>query len=275
MKYDRDGNPLKNKELTTNPELSASSAELMVEKQTQNDQDMVENQTQNDELVVENQTEVEDTKPEPVKQSAPAESWKILREKAQKAEKERDEAIRYAKEIEARTKASPEIPEEDYSVNVEEDSLVEGKHLSKVNKHIKKLEEQLKSYQQQTAMNATESKLKSQYPDFDTVVCKENLESLRYAYPEIANTINSSTDLYSKAVSAYTMIKKLGITNEDIYAEDKALAQKNASKPKPLASVSPQQGDSPLSKANAFANGKITDDLKKQLWREMNEIRKG
>ncbi len=267
MKYDRDGKPLETKEMKTLSDLPEVPEEPM--------EDMVEKPTQNDESVVEKQTEVEDTKPEPVKKISPQESWTILREKAQKAERERDEAIRYAKEVEARTKVAPEIPEEDYAVNVEEDALVEGKHLSKVNKHIKKLEDQLKSYQQQTAMSATESKLKSMYPDFDSVVCKENLENLRYAYPEIANTINSSTDLYSKAVSAYTMIKRLGITNEDVYAEDKALAQKNASKPKPLASVSPQQGDSPLSKANAFANGKITDDLKKQLWREMNDIRKG
>lgn len=36
--------------------------------------------------------------------------------------------------------------------------------------------------------------------------------------------------------------------------------------------LSPQQGDSPLSKANAFANG-LTEDLKKQLQKEMFEAR--
>jgi hypothetical protein len=54
---------------------------------------------------------------------------------------------------------------------------------------------------------------------------------------------------------------------------DKLRAQKNAAKPKPLASVNPQQGDSPLSKANAFANG-LTDDLKKQLRKEMEDARR-
>jgi hypothetical protein len=54
---------------------------------------------------------------------------------------------------------------------------------------------------------------------------------------------------------------------------DRAAAQKNASKPKPLASVSPQQGDSPLSRANAFANG-LTPELQKQLRQEMEEARK-
>ncbi len=50
--------------------------------------------------------------------------------------------------------------------------------------------------------------------------------------------------------------------------------QKNASKPKPLASVNPQQGDSPLSRANAFANG-LTEELKDQLRKEMSESRRG
>ena len=59
----------------------------------------------------------------------------------------------------------------------------------------------------------------------------------------------------------------------DNYKTDRELAQKNASKPKPLASVSPQQGDSPLSRANAFANG-LTNELKAQLRKEMEEARK-
>ena len=85
---------------------------------------------------------------------------------------------------------------------------------------------------------------------------------------------NSSNDLYSTAVSAYTMIKNLGIAPKgDDFMVQKAQAQKNAAKPKPLASVNPQQGESPLSKANAFANG-LTDDLKAQLLKEMYAARR-
>jgi hypothetical protein len=91
---------------------------------------------------------------------------------------------------------------------------------------------------------------------------------LRAAYPEVAATINSSSDLYNQASSAYTLIKKLGIHNPDAYKAEKAIVQENAAKPRPTASLSPQTGDSPLSNANAFANG-LTDDVKKQLYREM------
>jgi hypothetical protein len=41
-----------------------------------------------------------------------------------------------------------------------------------------------------------------------------------------------------------------------------------------MASISPQQGDSPLTKANAFANGELTPELKAQLWKETNQYRR-
>jgi hypothetical protein len=203
---------------------------------------------------------------------APQESWKMLREKAERAERRAEELERMI--LEAQSKKQPET-EEDLNVSVEDDSLVEGKHLSKVNKKIQNLERQLKQYEQQSSLSSTEIKLKTQYPDFDSVVSADNLNNLRSMYPEIAHTINSSSDLYSKAVAAYTMIKKLGISpQEDLYKQEKELAQRNAAKPKSLASISPQQGDSPLSKANAFANGTLTDELKAQMWKEMNQYRK-
>jgi hypothetical protein len=141
---------------------------------------------------------------------------------------------------------------------------------------MRKLENPIKNYQSQSTISSTESRIKSQYPDFDSVVSQENISQLSAQYPEIANAIGSSSDLYSQAVSAYTIIKKLGISpesNTDMYAKDRERAKVNAAKPRPLASVSPQQGDSPLSKANAFANG-LTEDLKKQLFKEMVEASK-
>ena len=201
----------------------------------------------------------------------PQDSWKTLREKADRAERRAEELERMIMEAQSK---QPE-PEEDLNVSVDDDSLVEGKHLSKVNRKIQNLEKQLKQYEQQSSLSATEIKLKTQYPDFDNVVSADNLNNLRSMYPEIAHTINSSSDLYSKAVAAYTMIKRLGIApQEDIYKQEKELAQRNAAKPKSLASISPQQGDSPLSKANAFANGTLTDELKAQMWKEMNQYRK-
>jgi len=210
----------------------------------------------------------EETQAPVVEETPQAKNFRALREKAARIERERDEAMRRLQELE-----SAKNPEEDYSVNLGDDDLAEGKHLSKMQKQIKKLEAKLKQTELQSTATLAEAKLKMQYPDFDAIVSKDNVETLRLMYPELAHTLNSSTDIYSTAVSAYTMIKKLGIHQEDAYAADRERAQRNAVKPRPLASVNPQQGDSPLSHANAFANG-LTDELKAQLLKEMMDARR-
>lgn len=259
IKYDAEGMPIK----SVAPEFIAPELEPEIQQV----------QTDHTEPITQVLEEVEESPIVPqAKSPSPQESWKVLREKTERAEKR-------AAELEAALLAAQsnksESPEEDLGFSLEEDALAEGKHLNKVQKKIQKLENQLKQYEQQVAMTTVETRLKSQYPDFDAVVSVENLSNLRAAYPELATTINATSDLYSKAVSAYTMIKKLGIApQEDTFQQEKMQAQRNAVKPKSLASISPQQGDSPLSKANAFANGNLTEDLKKQLWKEMNEYRK-
>lgn len=206
--------------------------------------------------------------PEAPKENDASRNLRALREKSERIERERDEAIRRLQEMEA--VRAPQAPQEDEDFHLAPDELAEGKHLSKVDKKIKKLEEQLRQYQQQSTTTNVETKLRTQYSDFDKVVSRENIDSLREQYPELAATINSSPDLYNKASSAYTMIKKLGIYQDDMYKADVARAQKNAAKPRTVTSISPQQGDSPLTRANAFANG-LTEELSKQLRKEMND----
>jgi len=195
-----------------------------------------------------------------------------IRLRKEQAEKERDEAYRLVQQIKEQNAKKKEPKEDDFDLSIGEDDLVEGKHLGKVAKKIKKLEEELKQYKQTSTAATVETKLKNKYNDFDKVVSRENVEVLSKDYPELANTLRSNQDLYSQAVAAYTMIKQMGIYKEDKYASDRAKAEENASKPRPLASVSPQQGQGPLSRANAFANG-LTDELKDQLIKEMNDAR--
>jgi len=203
-----------------------------------------------------------------------ARNFRQLRESKERAERERDEAYRILREVELRKQqAQPQQEEENLDFSIAPDELAEGKHLSKVDKKIKKLEQQIQAYQRRSYEDITEARIKSQYPDFDKVVSQDNVSALRSTYPELAETLNSATDLYTKAISAYTLIKKLGIQPDRSYDMDKEIALRNAAKPRPLTSVSPQQGESPLTKANAFANG-LTEDLKTQLLKEMREVRR-
>ena len=174
----------------------------------------------------------------------------------------------------AQPKTIEPIEELDEDLELGDDDLTEGKHLKKVMKNlnakIKKQNEMLKAQQQQAVELAIEARIKAQYNDFDSVVNQDNLRMLSIMHPEVASTIyNSNGDLYAKSVSAYTMIKNLGIYEKSAEQEmNKELIAKNHAKPRPLTSISPQQGESPLSKANVFASG-LTESLKKQLHKEM------
>lgn len=214
------------------------------------------------------------------KEETPADrNFKALRELRAKAEQERDQALRRAAELEARYASHPfkdqsqDAQEEYQEIGIGNDDIAEGKHVKQVSSEVKKLRAELRQYKEQSVASLVEARLKMEYPDIEKVVTKENIEILGIQEPDIAATINDSQDLYKKAVAAYKLIKKFGIQPEDNYQEDRIRAQVNAAKPRPLASVSPQQGDSPLSHANAFANG-LTDELRAQLLKEMMNARR-
>lgn len=196
----------------------------------------------------------------PQQETDSARNFRAIREAKERVERERDELYNRLKQIEARQAPTPED-----DINLRPDDLVEWRV---VQKKINQLEQKFSQAQQQTQEHTVEARLKAQYADFDQVVNKDTIETLRLTHPEIAQTINESTNLYSKAVSAYTMIKKLGIIPDADVKRDMQRAQANISKPKPLASINPQQADSPLSHANAFANG-LTKELQEQLRKEM------
>lgn len=206
--------------------------------------------------------EHEQSHPKPRIKENEAKNFANLRQKAEQAERERDVAIRRLQEIEQQS--------EEFTLGP--DDIAEGKHLKKIHQkisnEIKSLKEELQTYRKQTTEATTEARIKATYHDFDSIVTADNLASLRNSYPELASTLQSSPDLYSQAVSAYTMIKKLGIAADKQYEGDRERAKANAYKPRPTNAVSPQQGDNPLTRANSFADG-LTDELKEQLRKEM------
>jgi len=242
------------------------------------DEKQVQEETENQETTLQgpnsNQNESQPT--QDVQQEAQEElNYRALRELKEKAERERDELrikLEQTQKIQQQEPVPPQ-PTENQDFYVNPDDLVEGKHLSAVNKKVKQLEEQLQAYQQQSTVNTVEARLKAQHPDFDQVVSKENIEIFRTAYPELAAAIGSSSDIYSKGMSAYTLIKKFGIHQAQANAGAVDRVKQNLSKPTSSASIGTQQGDSPLSKANAFADG-LTPELKQKLYREMVESSK-
>lgn len=211
-----------------------------------------------------------------------------LREKNERIEAERDlmarelEMYRRAQGTHQNTapkqQQEPEhIHEEEPDLNIGDDDLVEGKHLKKI---IQQMQHKMNANNQQYAQSIAQSQqaqlevqLKAQYPDFDAIVNQGNLKDLAAAYPELASTIYASKDLRSQAVTAYTMIKNLGINQQqdDPYEADKVRVKANAAKPRPSSSSSVTHA-SPLSQASSFSGG-LTPELKAQMIKEMEQFR--
>ncbi len=119
-----------------------------------------------------------------------------------------------------------------------------------------------------------EASIKNNYPDFDKVVNDSTIGLLKENNPALAYAISQVGDTYSQASAVYEAIKNLGLYTEDKFEKDRNTAQQNANKPKPLQAVTPQnqKTNSPLSHANAFAEG--SEEYRNQLWKEMNFYRK-
>jgi len=201
-----------------------------------------------------------------------------LRKRAEEAEHirlERDELARKVLELQ-----SMKGPAEDVDFSMNDDDLAEGKHLNQMSKmqkslrhEVQELRKESQALKQQSHLHQIDMKIKSQYHDFDAIVCEDTITALKESHPEIARTLAANEDIYSRAVSAYTIIKNLGIAKEELRNPDKDRAVQNAAKPRSLSGSTAQRGDSPLSQANRFADG-FTPALKSTLQKEMREAAK-
>lgn len=253
---------------TQEEQTDATLAETLDEPQVQ------EQETKEAPEVQEEASTEEQVVEEPVKEEEDQKlRFSTIRAARERAERERDE-LRYRLDQIESQKKGPDKPKADEDFYVAPDDLVEGKHLSRYDKRMQKMEQEIAYQKEQVIV----TRLKSKHPDFYSVVNKENMDMLREMDPEFAETLSTATNLYSAGITAYTRIMDLGISKEPqskpTYTREHARTQKNASRPRPIASVNAKPGsDGPISRANAFA-GEFTDDEKKQLYAEMQEAKR-
>jgi hypothetical protein len=283
VKYDKNGVPIKNESVAQEFNAQADAA---VEQPVENTEAITDSLDAL-EQAGQDQPEIEEAVQQPIQNETPKkpqQSFAELRkqreeEKARReaAERERDEAINYIRQLHQQAPAQQQPqPESVDEFNLPDDDIVEAKHVKKVVNEYKKLRQEFNEYKRQSTEMTIEATLRAKFPDFDKVVTVDNLKALRDADPEEAALIHQSGDNYLKASAAYKAIKRIVVQNEpqqESVTVEKSMAQKNAVKPKPVASISPQQGANPLSKANAFAQG-LTKELADQLRKEMEEARK-
>lgn len=209
----------------------------------------------------------------------PQESFQEIRSKAEKLQRERDEAVATLRRIEeyalqqqqqssyAKAPADKQEPEPE----IDDDDYIEGKQFKN---EINYLKRELNQFKQQAQSSSIEQQLRSKYNDFDKVMTYENIAKLRELKPEIAQALHQSPDLYNKAASTYTILKEMGIHQENTYEPERERAQQNFNKPQTAAAL--KKTESALSHASEFSGSRLDEKRKKEIWTQMqNNLRRG
>jgi len=225
------------------------------------------------------QQDIVEEAPAPPKESSKEQNLRILRERAEKAEREADEMRRFVAQQQMQVQQQiqqqqrrQEPQEEEFNLNPND--LPEWGQVTKyIDKRTKQQGEELRQTKQQLYEMTVEAKLKQLYPDFDAVVNSNNIELLKQKSSAIASAVDSAPDLFTKASAAYDAIKSLGIAQETQQAAqhdlDKERVARNLAKPRPAAAISAK----PLDNAALFGAGPLTPERKKAIYAEVQKIK--
>lgn len=201
---------------------------------------------------------------------------RTMRERAERAERERQEALDYIASLK-KQHAPQEVDSLD-RFQIDDDALIEGKHLKDIVQEVRQLKATLKNYENQSKtikQQTVQMRLESQYPDINKVLTDDNLMLLQDSDPDLFDAIRNTKDEFKQGKLAYTMVKQMGIYKEKpTFDREKMLVQKNILKPRAMASLKPTQSDSPLTKLNAFASDPTSKESKEATWLEMQKIMK-
>lgn len=221
-------------------------------------QEMAEQATEQEQEAAPVQEEVVAVE-QPAKATA-AQSFKELRTQKEQLENELYNAQRYIREMNMQRQQPAPVQEES---EIDDDGYVEGKQF-------KREATKLRAQQEEIKKSLEEIRLRNKYPDIDNVITAKAMQDLERNDPDSYAAINNTQGFYAKALLAYKLIKSSETENttED-FSYEKSQVQKNAGKPRSVATVQPQRGANPLTKANMYS-GELTPELQEQLYKEMN-----
>jgi hypothetical protein len=186
-------------------------------------------------------------------------NFKMLREQNEEYARKMREYENKLRELEM-NKQQVYVPEQ----NLSDDDFVDYKI---VKREKQEREAQLAALQSQMA----ELAIKAECPDFYQVVTKESVERLAKENPELAYVIDKTQDFKAKALSTYTLIKKLGYHQDD--SEDIASRiHDNTKKPKNASTI--KNTDNALNDAHLFERG-LSEKEKEARCRLMQHYMRG
>lgn len=213
------------------------------------------------------QVEQQTYEPQPVSRYSDKENnIRLMRERAEQAE-------RRAMELE-RAMWNSQKPKEVEQSDYEDETLIEGKHLKKYDQTVKSMKAELEETKKQLAnFNTTsaELQLRAKFSDFDSIVNDDNIERLSREKPALYRSILANPDLRDKGETAYEAIKTF-LKPVNYEQADRKLAE-NSRKPKPVATVSPQASNSPLSRTGDYERRELSEARKNELYEDMRRCR--
>ena len=217
----------------------------------------------------------------PVQESPKETSMRILRERAEAAERRALELERIVNmNMSQQSHNNQKIQlsdDDDDDFDLSDDTYIEGKHLKKyvrtLKKELKNTKKQFEEHNQQQAQYQAELRLRSQFSDFDSIVSKENIEKLQQQKPALFRTILANSDIYDKGYAAYELIKNSGILTDQYQELDKKV-EENRSKPRSAANAAPQSGDTPLTRVGDYDRRILSEERKEQLRKQVEEAKR-
>lgn len=220
-------------------------------------------------------------KPQPQKESNSDQNWRLMRDRAEAAERRAQELERMVSQNMNQNQPSQKIQlveDDEDDIDISDDSYIEGKQLKKyvktLKKELKATKQQFQEVAQRNALEQAEFKLKTQFNDFDAVVTKDNLQKLEMVKPSLYRSILANQDIYDRGYSAYEMIKAAGIVSDRTYDDQDRRLEENKSKPRAAANVSPQSSDTPLTRVGDYDRRILSDERKRQLLKQVEEAKR-
>jgi hypothetical protein len=192
-------------------------------------------------------------------------NFRALRERAEKAE-------RKLADIEAAKAPQYAAPQDEDDFGIDDDSLLEGKHLKKYAQSIKK---DLKATKDQLAqlnnMNA-ETRLRAKHPDLDEYVTPENIERLAQEKPSFYRSLMANPDLFDKGDAICDAIKTFIAKPKDYKDQDKKIAD-NKLKPRSSSVAGPAANETSLARFGEYDRRILSETDKQRIRDRLDMLR--
>lgn len=183
--------------------------------------------------------------------------------------KEKDREVAELKEqLSSVNKKAAPVEEDELARLAEDDILTVAQARKLATKMARQTAEQLLK---ERDASTVDERVQIKFPDYSATVTRENIEILKETEPELARSLYHMSDPFEQAVVAYKYIKKFVPQRDTSMTQEKKKALENSKKPVSVQSAAKQ---SAIGNAHHFENG-LTPELKSQLWKEMQDVRKG